>query len=124
MIFGYMRISTSDKQKTDRQKLILQEYSEKNNFIFDELIEEKISGTVKTDNRPEFKKLRSKLRNNDILVVTDIDRLGRTANDVIFQFKKLQQVGIRIVAIDTPYLNQWEKINDSSKRIPTISQNG
>ena len=37
MIFGYMRISTSDKQKTDRQKLILQEYSEKNNFIFDEL---------------------------------------------------------------------------------------
>lgn len=29
MIFGYMRISTSDKQKTDRQKLILQEYSEK-----------------------------------------------------------------------------------------------
>ena len=40
MIFGYVRISTSDKQKTDRQKLILQEYSAKNNFIFDELIED------------------------------------------------------------------------------------
>lgn len=115
MIFGYMRISTQkEKQTTDRQKITLEQYSKDNKFVFDDIVEERISGTVKAENRTHYKALRDKLRNGDILIVTDIDRLGRNADDVIMEFKKLKAKGIRVIALDTPYLNEWDKVQDSS----------
>lgn len=115
MIFGYMRISTQkEKQTTDRQKLTLEKYAKDNDFKFNELIEERISGTVKAENRPQYNQLKSKLRQGDILIVTDIDRLGRSADDVIMEFKKLKSEGIRVIALDTPYLNEWEKVQNRS----------
>lgn len=115
MIFGYMRISTQkERQTTDRQRITLEQYSKNNNFVFDEIVEERISGTVKAENRTHYKALRDKLRNGDILIVTDIDRLGRNADDVIMEFKRLKAKGIRVIALDTPYLNEWEKVQDSS----------
>jgi DNA invertase Pin-like site-specific DNA recombinase len=115
MIFGYMRISTQkENQTTDRQRITLEQYAAANEFTFNELIEERISGTIQADHRPQFTVLRDKLRRDDILIITDIDRLGRNADDVIMEFKKLKSEGIRIIALDTPYLNEWEKIQDSS----------
>ena len=115
MIFGYMRISTQkEKQTTDRQKLTLETYAKDNCFEFDYLVEERISGAIKADNRPQYNQLKSKLRNGDILIITDIDRLGRNADDVIMEFKQLKASGIRVIALDTPYLNEWNKVQDSS----------
>lgn len=115
MIFGYMRISTQkERQTTDLQRITLEQYSKNNNFNFDEIVEERISGTVKAEHRPHYKVLRDKLRNGDILIVTDIDRLGRNADDVIMEFKRLKAQGIRVIALDTPYLNEWDKVQDSS----------
>ena len=115
MIFAYMRISTQkEKQTTDRQRITLEQYATENKFKFDEIAEERISGTIKAEHRPQFNILKEKLRENDILIITDIDRLGRNADDVIMEFKRLKSEGIRIIALDTPYLNEWEKIQDSS----------
>lgn len=115
MIFGYMRISTQkEKQTTDRQRFMLKTYAKENGFAFDELVEERISGTIKAENRPKYNQLKGKLRRGDILIVTDIDRLGRNADDVIMEFKQLQSNDIRIIALDTPYLNEWEKAQDNS----------
>lgn len=115
MIFGYMRISTQkEKQTTDRQRITLEQYAAANEFTFNELVEERISGTIQADHRPQFSMLKSKLRKEDILIITDIDRLGRNADDVIMEFKRLKADGIRVIALDTPYLNEWEKIQDSS----------
>lgn len=115
MIFGYMRISTQkEKQTTDRQRITLEQYAAANKFKFDELIGERISGTIQADHRPQYNTLKSKIRKDDILIITDIDRLGRSADDVIMEFKKLKADGIRVIALDTPYLNEWEKIQDSS----------
>jgi DNA invertase Pin-like site-specific DNA recombinase len=115
MIFGYMRISTQkEKQTTDRQRITLEQYATDNKFKFDEIVEERISGTISAEKRPQFNELKGKLRENDILIITDIDRLGRNADDVIMEFKKLKSEGIRVIALDTPYLNEWKKIQDSS----------
>ncbi|MDU1602825.1 MAG: recombinase family protein [Clostridium sp.] len=115
MIFGYMRISTQkEKQTTDRQRITLEQYASDNNFIFDEIAEERISGTIKAEHRPVYNDLKNKIRKDDILIITDIDRLGRNADDVIMEFKKLKAEGIRVIALDTPYLNEWEKVKDSS----------
>ena len=100
MIFGYMRISTQkEKQTTDRQRITLDQYAKGNKFKFDEIVEERISGTIKADHRPQFNALKDKLRENDILIVTDIDRLGRNADDVIMEFKKLKADGIRVITL-------------------------
>lgn len=110
-----MRISTQkEKQTTDRQRLTLETYAKNNDFEFNELVEERISGAIKAENRPEYNKLKGKLRNDDILIITDIDRLGRNADDVIMEFKQLKSNGIRVIALDTPYLNEWNKVQDSS----------
>ena len=114
-VYGYMRISTQkEKQTTDRQRITLEQYAIDNGFTFNEIIEERISGTISAENRPQFKTLANNLRIDDILIITDIDRLGRNADDVIMEFKKLKAKGVRVIALDTPYLNEWEKIQDSS----------
>lgn len=112
-IFAYMRISTNH-QKTDRQKQIIIEYSVSNGFVIDEFISDTITGGTKADNRPNYHNMKNQLRNGDTLVVSDVDRLGRNADDVIMEIKDLQSKGIRVVALDVPFLNDWEKMNDDS----------
>ncbi|ERK32544.1 MULTISPECIES: recombinase family protein [Clostridium] len=115
MIFGYVRISTNkESQKTDRQLITLRNYSEDNNFIFDRIFEERISGTVKAENRPQYDELKKQLRKDDIIVITDIDRLGRSADDVMMELKILKSKRIKVVALDVPHMNEWNTINDTS----------
>ena len=109
-----MRISTQkESQKTDRQRLALEQYAKDNNFKFDEIVEERISGTTKAENRKVYNDLRNKtLRKGDILVITDLDRLGRNADDTILEFKKLKAKGSKVIALDIPFLNEWNKALD------------
>lgn len=114
-IFAYMRISTNHKtQKTDRQKQAIIEYSICNGFNIDEFISDTITGGTKADNRPNYHNMKKQLRNGDTLIISDVDRLGRNADDVIMEIKDLQSKGIRVVALDVPFLNDWEKMNDDS----------
>jgi len=116
MIYGYVRISTNkESQKTDRQKVTLERYAAENNFKYDAIIEERISGTVKAENRPLYRDLKTKtLREGDILVVTDLDRLGRDADDTIRECKDLKAKGIKLIALDIPYMNEWDNTIDDS----------
>lgn len=112
-IFAYMRISTNH-QKTDRQKQTIIEYSVKNGFNIDAFVSDTITGGTKADNRPNYHNMKEHFRKGDTLIVSDVDRLGRNADDVIVEIKDLQSRGIRVVALDVPFLNDWEKMNDDS----------
>ena len=114
MIYGYMRISTNkESQKTDRQKVTLERYAADNNFKYDAIVEERITGTIKAENRPIYKDLKTKtLREGDILVITDLDRLGRDADDTIAECKDLKAKGIKLIALDIPYMNEWDNTVD------------
>ena len=115
MIVGYMRISTQkESQKTDRQRITLEQYAEENNFKFDEMLEERISGKIKAEDRKQYSRLKKDLKPEDTLVITDIDRLGRNADDTITELKDLKAKGIRVVALDVPYMNEWNKVNNDS----------
>lgn len=114
-IFAYMRISTNHKtQKTDRQELTLIEYSVRNKFKIDEFVTDVITGGTKANNRPNYHNMKKQLRSGDTLIVTDVDRLGRNADDLIVEIKDLQANGIRVVALDVPFLNDWETMHDDS----------
>ena len=110
-----MRISTNKKtQKVDRQQQTIIEYSIRNNFKIDEFVSDIITGGTKADNRPNYHNMKKQLRKGDALIISDVDRLGRNADDVIVEIKDLQSKGVRVVALDVPFLNDWEKMNDDS----------
>ena len=93
-IFAYMRISTNHKtQKIDRQQQTIIEYSVKNGFKIDDFFSDIITGGTKAENRPGFIDMKNRLRSGDTVIVSDVDRLGRDADDVIIEIKDLQSKG-------------------------------
>ena len=88
-IFAYMRISTSH-QKTDRQEQTIIGYVRKNGFNIDEFVSDVITGGTKADHRPNYHNMKKQFRNGDTLIISDVDRLGRNADDVIVEIKDLQ----------------------------------
>ena len=113
MIFAYCRVSTNkETQKNDRQILAIKEYAKTNGFEIDEIVEETCSG--KSLDRPIYNKLKEKLRAGDVLIMSDLDRMGRNAQQVISECQYFTSQNIKIVALDIPLLNEWHKVNDDS----------
>lgn len=99
MIYGYVRVSSKD-QNEDRQMIAMREMkvSEKNIFI------DKQSG--KDFNRPQYKKMMKKLKEDDLLYVLSIDRLGRNYEDIIEQWRIItKNKKADVVVIDMPLLD-------------------
>lgn len=98
-IYGYVRVSSTD-QNEDRQLIALREQGvdEKNIFI------DKQSG--KDFERPNYKKLVSKLKAGDLLYIISIDRLGRNYEEIQKQWRVLtKEIGIDICVLDMPMLD-------------------
>lgn len=99
MIYGYARVSTKE-QKDDRQLIALMEYGIKRRDIYSD----KQSG--KDFDRYEYQKLLKKLKQNDVLVVKSIDRLGRNYKEVIKQWQYItQEINADIIVLDMPILD-------------------
>ncbi len=75
MIYGYIRVST-DKQTVENQRFEIENFVHKENIKIDRWIEETVSGTVSVEKRKLGTLLR-KLKKGDILVASEISRLGR-----------------------------------------------
>lgn len=92
-VFAYCRVSTAD-QTTDNQA---QEIAA-SGFAIEprRVITETISGSQAARERPEFCKLLDKLETGDVLVVTKLDRLGRSAVDVRNTVEGLSGMGVRV----------------------------
>lgn len=115
MIVAYMRISTNkDVQKHDRQEKAIQDYAKANKFAVYEWYKDTISGKVRTDNRPNYQYMKNKLKSGDTLIVSDLDRLGRDASNTIIEIKELQAKGIKLIALDIPYMNDFGRMNNDS----------
>lgn len=95
---GYARVSTKD-QTLERQIKILVEagVSRENIYL------EKISG--RTSNKPKWKELLADLIIGDTLVVTELDRLGRSKRDILETFRLLEAKGVYVEIVNMPLLN-------------------
>lgn len=99
MTYGYIRVS-SREQKEDRQIIAMQEYNvPKNNIYID-----KQSG--KNFNRKYYKRLIRKIKENDLIIIKSIDRLGRNYVEIIEQWRIITKVKkADILVIDMPLLD-------------------
>ena len=98
-IYGYVRVSSKD-QNEKRQIIAMKEanVAEKNIYV------DKQSG--KDFNRPQYKALVKKLREDDLIYIKSIDRLGRNYDEILNQWRILtKEKKVDIVVIDMPLLD-------------------
>ena len=75
MTYGYIRVS-SDKQTVENQRFEINKFCEKQNMVINDWIEETISGT-KNYNKRQLGILLKKVRKDDIIICSELSRLGR-----------------------------------------------
>jgi DNA invertase Pin-like site-specific DNA recombinase len=75
MIYGYIRVST-DKQTVENQRYEINQFCQSNVYVVDKWIEETISGAKNLQDR-KLGKLLKKMRKGDILICSELSRLGR-----------------------------------------------
>jgi len=88
--YQYLRVSTT-KQETGRQELIQKKYK------IDKTFEDKASGKS-TENRPALKELMNTVKAGDIVVASELSRLGRSLKDCINIFEDLIEKGVQVIA--------------------------
>ncbi len=98
-IYGYVRVSSAD-QNEDRQLIVLNEKGLNRSKIYID----KQSG--KDFNRPSYIRLVKKLKKDDLLYISSIDRLGRNYNEILEQWRILtKEIGIDVCVLDMPLLD-------------------
>lgn len=99
MMYGYARVSTKE-QNEQRQIIALTEFGVKRENIF----LDKQSG--KDFERSAYRKLLQALKQDDVLVVESIDRLGRNYSEILEQWRVLtKKIRAAIVVLDIPLLD-------------------
>lgn len=97
--FGYARVS-SKEQNVERQLVAFKEYGIEERDIYID----KQSG--KDFNREQYNTLKHILRENDLLVIKSIDRLGRNYEMIVNEWKDItKNIKVDIVVIDMPLLD-------------------
>ena len=76
MNYGYIRVST-DRQTVENQRFEINNFCRREGLVVDGWIEETISGTKSYDKR-ELGKLLGKTGKGDLIVCTELSRLGRS----------------------------------------------
>ena len=81
MIYGYCRVSTAH-QHEENQHFVIENFAKNNGIIIDSWVEEKISSGRKLQDR-KLGSLLKELQPGDILITTEISRLGRSLLEVM-----------------------------------------
>jgi DNA invertase Pin-like site-specific DNA recombinase len=102
-VIGYIRVS-NEKQDFDSQKHRLLEYAQQHKLIIDELLSIEISSR-KTTKARRIDELLAKLNTGDMLLVTELSRLGRNMLETLIIVNELTEKGIKIVFVRQPELS-------------------
>ena len=93
-IFGYVRVSTRE-QNEDRQLFAMRQVKVPEHNIFTD----RQSG--KDFMRPQYRRMVSRMKKDDLLYIKSIDRLGRNYEEILEQWRVLtKEKGVDIVVLD------------------------
>ena len=105
----YKRVST-ESQSLVRQDGAIGDYCKSNNIVVPEenIFSDKITG--KTIKRDGYQAMKKKIKKDDVLIILDIDRLGRSWDIIQNEWQSLtQDIGAYIVVVNFPLLNELPK---------------
>lgn len=101
MIYGYIRVST-DKQTVQNQEFEIMNFTKKNDIKINSWIKETISGTKELDKR-KLGPLLKKLKKGDILIASELSRLGRNLLQVMSILHHCMSVEAQVWTIKDNY---------------------
>lgn len=96
-VIAYLRVSTT-RQDLDQQRLAIWDYAQKNRLTIDEFVTAKAS-SQKSMKRRRISDLLTILQPTDVLLVSELSRLGRSVGQIISIVEKLIAKSVRLVAI-------------------------
>ena len=98
--YGYTRASTRE-QHLDRGIREIEEFCKKEHIPLEKVFAEK--GTGKNFDRPRYMVLKEDvLREGDVLIITEVDRLGRNKKEILEELRFFQKKHIRIMILEIP----------------------
>jgi len=110
MVFSYIRVS-SDKQTIQHQQDEINRYCSLNNLEIDKTIEIEISSRKDTRAR-KIDELLEQLNKDDILIITELSRLGRNTGEVINMIDTIIKIGVEVrILKQNLILNQNDPMN-------------
>ena len=99
-VYGYHRTSTRD-QHLDRGIQEIRQFCKEHEMELKNIFTDQQTG--KNFNRPRYTVLvEDVLRSGDILIITELDRLGRNKKDTMEQIRQLQEMGVRLMVLELP----------------------
>ena len=98
MIYGYIRVST-EKQTVEVQRYEINRYCSEQGIEVDAWIEESISGAIKPSARLLGKLILDRIKKGDLILVTEISRLGRNVYMVMSIINHCMLTGAAILPI-------------------------
>jgi len=101
MNYGYIRVST-DKQTVENQRYEITDFAQKNGIQIDEWIEETISGTLEPQRR-QLGTLLERVQKDDLIICSELSRLGRSLFMIMSILNKLMETGARVWTIKDGY---------------------
>ncbi|MEA0564470.1 recombinase family protein [Lysinibacillus irui] len=117
--FGYVRVSTTD-QNIERQLTKMQELGIEERDIFID----RASG--KDFNRPQYRAMKSVIRNGDLIYIDALDRLGRNYDEIIREWKDVTRaVGADIVVLENETLfdsRKFKAMNTEDSKLGSLME--
>jgi len=101
MVYGYIRVST-DKQTVENQRFEITRFCKKEKIKIHEWVEETISGTIEITER-ELGILLDRLKKNDILICSELSRLGRSLFMIMDVLNRCMKKEINVWTIKDNY---------------------
>lgn len=101
MIYAYIRVSTK-KQDQTHQQLEIENYAKKNHLIIDKWVEETISSRKPLSKR-KLGSLLAEIKENDILIATEISRLGRSLLEVMGILETCLNKNCQVITVKENY---------------------
>jgi len=100
-MYGYIRVST-DKQTTENQRFEILKFAQEKQLHVDRWIEETISATKKLTDR-KLGSLIERMGERDILIVTELSRLGRSILEVMSILHTLMEKNVKVFTTKERY---------------------
>src|SRR5262249_55369695 len=107
-ILGYARVSTRDQDLTGQLEALKAAGAER-------IYREKISG-ARAD-RPQLAKLMAKLKAGDVVVVTKLDRLGRSTRELLDLIDRISKAGAAFKSLGDPL---WDTSSPQGRLLSTL----
>jgi len=101
-VYGYLRVST-DKQDCNNQKIGVEALAEKLGLPIESwIIDDGVSGTKEPEKR-QLGKLLRKIKSDDVIICSELSRLGRKLFMVISILEHCMKIGAKVLTVKDGY---------------------